>query len=150
MRRRLSHFFNEPGALEADTAYAKAKKLKSTDAVYIAGLVDGEGTITLTREHANENRRSVVSISNTELPILYFVRDVCGIGKITSKRRNSDKHTPSYVYKVQIDRVSDGSNSSLSAIIQISVCKTGAKEISHTHAAKWMLYSRAIQSTPVF
>ncbi len=48
-------------------AYAKARKLKLTDAAYIAGLIDGEGTITLTREHANENRRLVVSISNTEV-----------------------------------------------------------------------------------
>jgi len=81
-------------------AYAKARKLKTADAAYIAGLIDGEGTITLTREHANENRRLVVSISNTELPILHFVREVCGIGKITGKRIYSDRHMPSYVYKV--------------------------------------------------
>ena len=37
-------------------------------AAYIAGLIDGEGTITLTRLHAHENRRLVVSIANTEIP----------------------------------------------------------------------------------
>jgi hypothetical protein len=36
-----------------------------TIAAYVAGLVDGEGTITLTRLHAGENRRLVVSIANT-------------------------------------------------------------------------------------
>jgi hypothetical protein len=31
--------------------------LSKTDAAYIAGLIDGEGTVTLTRKHRNENRQ---------------------------------------------------------------------------------------------
>lgn len=46
--------------------FKKVRKLKLTDAAYIAGLIDGEGTINLTHEHRGENRRLVVSISNTE------------------------------------------------------------------------------------
>lgn len=45
--------------------FKKVRKLKLTDAAYITGLIDGEGTITLTRERRGENRRLVVSISNT-------------------------------------------------------------------------------------
>ena len=41
-------------------------ELATIDAAYIAGLIDGEGTITLTRLHRNQNRQLVVSISNTE------------------------------------------------------------------------------------
>jgi hypothetical protein len=48
---------------------------------YIAGLIDGEGTITLTREHRGENRRLVVSIANTELALLNFVRQPVGAGR---------------------------------------------------------------------
>jgi len=81
-------------------AYKTVRKLKLVDAAYIAGLIDGEGTITLTREHAGENRRLVVSISNTELAILSFVRSAVGAGVITSKRTYSNKHTPSYAYKI--------------------------------------------------
>src|SRR6266700_2445268 len=47
--------------------------LDPRDAAYIAGLIDGEGTITLTREHRGENRRLVVSISSTERVLLDFV-----------------------------------------------------------------------------
>lgn len=78
----------------------RVKTLSSEDAAYIAGLIDGEGTITLSRLHANENRRLVVSIANTELPLLTFVRERVGAGKITRKRTTSDRHTPSYCYAI--------------------------------------------------
>lgn len=80
--------------------YAKTRKLKTTEAAYIAGSIDGEGTITLSREHIGENRRLAVSISNTELGILRFVEKTTGVGKITNKRAYSSKHTPSFAYKV--------------------------------------------------
>jgi hypothetical protein len=36
--------------------------LRTIDAAYIAGLIDGEGTITLSRKHRNENRQLAISI----------------------------------------------------------------------------------------
>jgi hypothetical protein len=77
-----------------------AKPLSPVDAAYIAGLIDGEGTVTVTRLHANENRRLVVSIANTELQLLRFVLERFGAGKITRKRTASEKHTPSFCYSV--------------------------------------------------
>ena len=65
-----------------------------TNAAYIAGLSDGEGTATLTREHSNENRRLVVSISSTERALLDFVREAVGAGHITNKRTYRNHHTP--------------------------------------------------------
>jgi hypothetical protein len=50
------------------------RQLAAHIAAYIAGLIDGEGTITLTRLHARENRRLVVSIANTEIELLNYVR----------------------------------------------------------------------------
>jgi len=47
------------------TSYKKVLTISKIDAAYIAGLIDGEGTITLSRKHKNENRQLVVSISNT-------------------------------------------------------------------------------------
>jgi hypothetical protein len=67
-------------------------------AAYVAGLIDGEGTVTLTRLHADENRRLVVSIANTDLKLLQFVMGNVGAGKITRKRTISGLHTPSYCY----------------------------------------------------
>jgi len=78
----------------------RTKQLSTEVAAYIAGLVDGEGTVTLTRIHAKENRRIVVSIANTEHQILRFAIDQVGAGKITRKKTTSDRHTPSFCYAI--------------------------------------------------
>ena len=48
------------------TLHRLVTRLGTSEAAYIAGLIDGEGTVTLTRAHRNENRRLVVCISNNE------------------------------------------------------------------------------------
>jgi hypothetical protein len=77
-----------------------SKSLSPECAAYIAGLIDGEGTITLSRLHANENRRLVVSIASTELQLLDLVLRYFGVGKITRKCTYSAAHTPSFCYSV--------------------------------------------------
>ena len=74
--------------------------LCATDAAYIAGLIDGEGTITLSRKHRNENRQLAISISNTEKYLLEYVLDKVGAGKITGKRTTRPHHTPSFTYAI--------------------------------------------------
>jgi hypothetical protein len=82
------------------TTYKVAKSLSPTQAAYIAGLVDGEGSITLTRKHRNENRHLGLTISSTERTMLEFALDATGVGKITNKARSKPHHTPSYAYAV--------------------------------------------------
>ena len=78
----------------------RGKQLSLESAAYIGGLIDGEGTITLTRLHANENRRLVVSIASTERPLLEFVIEQFGAGKITRKKTTSERHSLSFCYAV--------------------------------------------------
>lgn len=80
--------------------YRKIQRLSIADAAYIAGLVDGEGTIALTRKHANENRQLAVSISSTEYALVDYVLTRTGVGKVTNKRRSKQHHTASFVYAV--------------------------------------------------
>lgn len=82
------------------TKYRELKDLSNTDAAYIGGLIDGEGTITLIRKHKNENRQLSVSISSTEIALLDYVKSVTGVGKITNKRTSKSHHTPSFAYAV--------------------------------------------------
>ncbi|MDE2051366.1 MAG: LAGLIDADG family homing endonuclease [Gammaproteobacteria bacterium] len=72
--------------------------LSKSEAAYVAGIIDGEGTVTLTRTHRGENRRPIVSISSTELPLLLYVRRVVGAGRITRKARARTHHSPSFAY----------------------------------------------------
>jgi len=80
--------------------YKTTNKLKPVDAAYIAGLIDGEGTISLTHRHKNENRQLEISISNTEIPLLKYTLDTIGTGRITRKKTYNPKHTPSATYTI--------------------------------------------------
>jgi hypothetical protein len=82
------------------STYKSARQLPAEAAAYIAGLIDGEGTITLTRSHAGGNRHLMVCIANTELPMLQYVLGEIGAGKITRKRAISVRHTPSFCYAI--------------------------------------------------
>ena len=76
------------------------KQLSAIDAAYLAGFIDGEGTITLSRKHKNENRQLAITISNTERQILEFCLKAIGAGKITNKRTTKSHHTPSFTYAI--------------------------------------------------
>lgn len=102
-RRKAAVFFWAPVCVTVFIHSMRPERVSSLDQVtagYIAGLIDGEGTITLTRIHRNENRRLVVSISNNELPLLQFVREAVGAGRITSKRTYNPRHAPSFTYQI--------------------------------------------------
>ena len=81
-------------------AYNKTNVLFPVDATYIAGLIDGEGTVTMSRKHKNDNRQLVISISNTESPLLEYVLEKAGAGKITRKKIYKENHTPSMTYTI--------------------------------------------------
>ena len=80
--------------------YKEVNLLGQTDAAYIAGIIDGEGTVTLSRRHRSENRQLVISISNTERPLLEYVLNSVGAGKITGKRTYQPHHSASYTYAI--------------------------------------------------
>src|SRR5258708_4372335 len=80
--------------------YKRTRILTSPDAAYLAGLVDGEGTISLTRKHRGGNRQLFVSISSTERGILEHVLRTVGAGKITNKRTYRKHHSPSGTYVI--------------------------------------------------
>jgi intein/homing endonuclease len=80
--------------------YKEVLPLKSIDAAYIAGLIDGDGTITLSNRHRNENRQLVVTISNNERKLLEYVADIAGVGTISKKKSYKENHHTNYTYKV--------------------------------------------------
>lgn len=82
-------------------AYKRVNRLTSTQAAYVAGLVDADGSISLTRRHRNENRQLVLSISNTDFDLLRQVNTMVGAGRITKKRTYSRRHTPSGEFKIE-------------------------------------------------
>ena len=80
--------------------YKTCRRITVEEAAYLAGLIDGEGTIALSKRHRNEQRQLVVSISSTERELLEWVRMATGVGKITRKRTVSERHAPGLAYAV--------------------------------------------------
>ncbi len=80
--------------------YRQVKRLKGTQAAYIAGIIDGEGTITLTRRHASAHRHLAVTVSSTDKELLVFISQLVGAGKITSKRTYKQNHVPGHTFQI--------------------------------------------------
>lgn len=66
---------------------------------YIAGILDGEGTITLTRIKANEYRAPVVSVTSTTIEILEYLQERCG-GSISQQAKKEEHHKDSWSWKI--------------------------------------------------
>lgn len=80
--------------------YRKTMTLANEDAAYLAGLIDGEGTITLTRRQKEAERSIVITIANTERILVEHPLILTGVGRISSKRIFKEGHSPSWVYQV--------------------------------------------------
>ncbi len=70
----------------------KVSVMSPVDAAYLADLIDGEGTISLTRIHQGQNRQLVVTISSTERSLLEWTKNTTGVGKITAKCASLPHH----------------------------------------------------------
>ncbi|OGN17797.1 MAG: hypothetical protein A3C88_00755 [Candidatus Yanofskybacteria bacterium RIFCSPHIGHO2_02_FULL_50_12] len=78
----------------------KISDLSSEDAAYIAGIIDGEGTVTLVRKNKKENRRLAVTISNTEFDMLNWIKKKVNAGVIVNKHSTNGKWAEAFTYQV--------------------------------------------------
>ncbi len=78
--------------------------LNERDLAYIAGFVDGEGTVTLGKIHQSKFRVPLVEIPNTERSILDWIAAKLPKGAtISGKKVYQDHHTPSYCLAYRYD-----------------------------------------------
>lgn len=75
-------------------------EISQTDLAYAAGLIDGEGTITMIKKHASDKYRcSTVSMSSTTLELLVFMKERFN-GCISNHKTYQSHHKKSYAWKV--------------------------------------------------
>lgn len=75
--------------------------LENWEASYIAGIIDGEGSITLTRMHENEYRRPCISIASTDKELLVYIQSLTG-GVINCKKNyQPGKHKDSFTLYIK-------------------------------------------------
>jgi len=77
--------------------------LIEVEKAYVAGIVDGEGTVTLMKHHKNETQVPFVGIANNNLELLKWIRSLVG-GNICSKKKRLPHHSDSYVLNIRQDR----------------------------------------------
>ncbi|OOP66933.1 hypothetical protein BWZ43_18410 [Heyndrickxia oleronia] len=75
--------------------------MEKWEAAYVAGIIDGEGSITLTRMHEKEHRRPCITIASTDKELLIYIQSLTR-GIIINKKNI-------YLFKL-CERVKDGFN----------------------------------------
>lgn len=75
--------------------------MTDTEKAYIAGIIDGEGSISLTKQSSNQHPSPVVSVASTDLELLEWLQKTIGSGTIIKKKNyNPTRHKDSYTYSV--------------------------------------------------
>ena len=77
--------------------------MEEAEKAYIAGIVDGEGTVTLMKHHKNETPLPFVAIANNNLDLLKWIKSLVG-GNICTKKKRLPHHNDSYVLNIRQDR----------------------------------------------
>lgn len=73
--------------------------MTETEKAYIAGIIDGEGSIMLQKIHKNEHPAPCISIASNTLELLEWIKKVVGKGTITKKKNyNLEIHKDCYNY----------------------------------------------------
>ena len=77
--------------------------MNQVEKAYLAGIVDGEGTVTLSRHHKNETPAPCVSVANNDLRLLKWIKNRVG-GVIVTKKKYKIHHNDSYAWSIRQDR----------------------------------------------
>lgn len=76
-------------------------ELSDVDAAYIAGFLDGEGSIFI---YEKMNRpRLRVAFANNDLGVLEWISKMTGVGSISTKIKYSKVHATSYILQLNAD-----------------------------------------------
>ena len=84
----------------ANARYQKVRKLSVAECSYVAGIIDGEGSITLTVKQKGGTRHLTILVSSTDETLLKYLQKIIGAGKILTKRVYKPHHKPAYTYSI--------------------------------------------------
>ena len=75
-------------------------QLSEFDKGYIAGIIDGQGSICLIQHHKNEFRSPEIQVSSTTYEILTYLKEKIG-GNISVKTKNHPKYKDAWLWKIR-------------------------------------------------
>lgn len=79
--------------------------MQKEHAAYIAGIIDGEGSISLVKFHHNQHPSPLISISSSDLELLEWIKEITSFGKIVAKKNyNPHKHKDSFTLNIKYNQ----------------------------------------------
>ena len=75
-------------------------QLTEIEKAYLAGFIDGEGSIGIQQDSHARYGRICLRISNTNEMIIRYIRDLIGFGAVVFIKRQKDKWQDAYSYQV--------------------------------------------------
>jgi hypothetical protein len=82
---------------------AKCNELSRDDAIYMAGFIDGEGSIILTGHRGKAELK--LGVVNTNKAVLLWMCEVTGIGAVHLHQKEEQKKQQSYMWSLNADAV---------------------------------------------
>lgn len=73
--------------------------MKKSTAMYAAGLFDGEGTVSLMRQHVTKRKSPVASLSSTTYELVEFMKTNFG-GSIAKLSKREDHHKQAWHWQI--------------------------------------------------
>lgn len=82
--------------------------MTETEKAYIAGIIDGEGSIMLIRFHSNQLPSPCISISSATIELLEWIKTKVNAGSIKNKKNyKPNKHKDSFTYELKYNKAFD-------------------------------------------
>jgi hypothetical protein len=80
----------------------EVRQMSEGEAMWFAGLFDGEGSVVLSQRKRKDNEYLVILVTNTSLPLLDRLHEVVGVGSITfnPKSEKNPRHQDIYTWRV--------------------------------------------------
>ena len=80
------------------------RTLSDTEAAYLAGIIDGEGTVCLNRSYAAQfpTFQPLVAVTSTDIELLTWIKERAK-GTIIKQKRYVDHHTQAHIWRLKSD-----------------------------------------------
>lgn len=79
--------------------------MTDTEKAYIAGIIDGEGSIMLIKFHSNQFPSPCITISSATIELLEWIKQKVCAGTIKGKKNyKPEKHKNSFTYEIKYNK----------------------------------------------
>lgn len=78
--------------------------MNEIEKAYVAGIIDGEGTVTLAKHKSNALPSPEISIANNDIKLLLWVQNKVNGGVIVNKKKRKQHHHDSYTWTIRYDK----------------------------------------------